>query len=265
MKKLFLSVSLLLFSAFFCTLQAEDLAGELNNIKGTVMYLQSGDTEWDTAINGLAIGPNDRIRTKPRSSCDIELDDGSMIHVAANSETSVDRLELKEEEHVSSFKLLFGKVIASISKLKKTKMEIRTPIAVCAVRGTEFAVETSSSDTNVGVFEGQVAVVNPDVAQAPGEETLVNPEQETTVEKGINPRIPAALREAMRQNRERMAEMRQRVKALRAKLKRVPSADRIKARFAAKERLQKARQMRQNQREKIQDRRRNIRQKRAPR
>lgn len=242
-----------------------ELSGEINDIKGTVEILKSGETVWDKAENGLQIEENDRVRTKPRSSCDIELDDGSMIHVAANSETTLEKLDLKEDEHTSSFKLYFGKVIASISKLRKTKMEVRTPTSVCAVRGTEFAVETTEAETNVGVFEGQVAVANPDAVQTDTAEVLVNPDQETTVEKGINPKVPASLRAAMIKNRERMLEMRMRVKALREKLKRVPPAERMKARLAAKERIQNIRDKRKGQRENLRERRDNLKQqRRAP-
>ncbi|MFH1369528.1 MAG: FecR family protein [Elusimicrobiota bacterium] len=256
-----LLTSVLSFQVVF--LNAVEMAGEVNNAKGTVEILKTGDTEWEKILEGIQIEENDRIRTGPRSSCEIEMDDGSMIHIAANSQTSLQKLQLKEDEHTSSFQLFFGKMIASISKLKKTKMEVHTPTTICAVRGTEFAVEASSSETNIGVFEGSVAVTNPEVAEA--EETVLNPDQETTVEKGINPEAPEKLSAAMIKNRERMLELRKRVKALRERLRRVPLEKRIKARQTVKARFDKLRQQRQIQKDRIHEKRENIRQqRRAP-
>ncbi|OGS12637.1 MAG: hypothetical protein A2234_07980 [Elusimicrobia bacterium RIFOXYA2_FULL_58_8] len=74
--------------------------------------------------------------------------------------------------------LKFGSLAAKVKNLlnKKFKMQVRTPSAVCAVRGTEFAVEYSrlGKDTGVAVFdEGRLAVTPIDDTGASGTEQIL--------------------------------------------------------------------------------------------
>lgn len=251
-----------LFAAFFAAASfAEGMAGEINELKGKVEIKKAGDVAWNEAAAGLPVEQGYRIKTGPRSMCDVELDDGSLIHIAANSETQVESLDIKEDEHTSSFQLFIGKIIASVQHLKKTKMQIRTPTSVAAVRGTEFAVEAGEKETEVGVFDGSVGVRN---AELSGEEleALVGKDQQTSVAAGEKPLPPGKLGEAMKRNREYMKELRARVKALHEKLKRVPPEERQLARKRAAERFDKLRIKRQDLRKKLEDRQHNIRQKR---
>jgi hypothetical protein len=246
---------------FASTSFAEGMAGEINDLKGKVEIMKAGDAAWNTAEAGLPVEQGDKLKTGPRSMCDIELDDGSLIHLAANSETQIETLDIKEEEHVSSFQLFFGKIIASVNKLKVTKMQIKTPTSVAAVRGTEFAVEATEKDTEVGVFDGSVAVKGTEVS---GEEleAMIEKDQQTSVAAGQKPLPPGKLGDAMRRNREYMKELRGRVKALREKLKRVPPEERMLVRKRAGERFNKLRNERQDMHRKLQQRKENIRQKR---
>lgn len=230
-----------------------EAAGEINNPKGKVDVMRNGQNAWGAAMQGLPLGGGDRIKTGPRSMCDMELDDGSMIHLAANSETKIESLEIKEGQNVSAFSLFVGKMIASINKLKVTKMQVHTPMCVAALRGTEFAVDTSSSETEVGVFDGAVAVKNTDLS---GEEleTMVQKDQETKVAAGQKPLPPGKLGEVMLKNREYMTELRDRVRQLKEKLKRVPPAERAETRQHIAERFEKLRSERQDLRLKIEER-----------
>lgn len=194
--------------------------GEIAEIKGKVEILKEGEKFWYIANNGLPLELNDRLKTSKNSSCNIELDDGSLIYVAENTEASINFLEITSEKHNSQIGLWFGKLLAKVSKSKNTKMQVATPIAVCAVRGTEFAVELNDNKTAVGVFEGEVAVNN--VSGGQNDEVSVKQDEETSVEKDTKPSRPVKLQEAMQRNKERMLQIRERIKALKEKLARVP-------------------------------------------
>ena len=239
-----------------------DMPGEINNPKGKVEVMRSGTTAWGAVEAGLPVSAGDRIKTGPRSMCDIELDDGSILHLAANSETKIESLDIKNDKNDSSFSLFIGKLIASVNKLKKTKMQIRTPVSVASLRGTEFAVDTTEKETEVGVFDGAVAVQNTELS---GEEleTIVGKDQETKVVPGQKPLPPGKLGELMLKNRDYMTELRGRVTALKEKLKRVPPAERAETRKRASERFEKLRSGRQDLRQKSEERRKDLRQKEA--
>ncbi|MCX5781860.1 MAG: FecR domain-containing protein [Elusimicrobia bacterium] len=247
----FLFAIFCLVAAFTLPVSAQNFSGEITDIKGTVQVSTSTENSWVNAIEGIPVLPNYRIKTDLKSSCIINLDDGSLIFIDENTSASIDILEITGDHHNSRFSLMMGKILANIEKSKNTKMEIKTPNSIAAVRGTEFAVEVNTVTTNVGVFDGKVAVVNPEVSP---EEVLLNPDEETTVEKGAKPRKPEKLKEVMLRNKERMSSIREKVKALKEKLKRVPPEERTKMRKDAFERFNNIKKERNDLKEKIKDR-----------
>ncbi len=243
---------------------AERFSGELNDIKGMVEVLKRSQKKWFKAINGLPVQLYDQIRTGEDSSCVVELDDGSLIFVDANTHTSLRSLEITAEKHDSKLLLMVGRVVASIARKKNTKMKIRTPVSVGAVRGTEFAVATDGKAANIGVFEGQVAVKSVTDASSdsdedsPAGEVLVNPDEETSVAQGSTPSMPSPLQELMLRNKERMAQLRGRVQELRERLKRVPPEELQAARSKTLERFRQIKEERQELREKTRQERERI-------
>lgn len=243
----FLFFTFLLFH-FFTFCYSQDFSGEIGEIKGTVEILKEGETEWLPVVSEMPVQLKDRLKSAENSSCNLELDDGSIIFIGENTETSVEMLELTAESHNSKIALWFGKIIANISKSKNTKMEVHSPTAIVAVRGTEFAVESKAEETDVGVFDGEVGVKN---TEGETEEVTVKPDEETSVRKGVRPLPPSRL-VMMQKYKERNLHIRNRVSHLRERLKRLPPEKRAKARQIAFERFKKVREkriqhMKQNQ------------------
>jgi hypothetical protein len=250
----------LIIAVFSLMAYSIEPTGEINNLRGKVEILRDGLADWGGIEAGMPVGAGDRIKTGPRAMCDIELDDGSILHVAANSEIKIESLDIKADKNESSFSLFFGKIIASVTKLKKTKMQVKTPLSVASVRGTEFAVEANDKETSVGVFDGSVAVAS---AELSGEEleALVQKDQETKVTPGQKPLPPGKLGEVMKKNREYMDELRDRVQELKEKLKRVPPEERAASRKLVAERFEKLRSERQDMRKKLENRKEGLRRK----
>jgi hypothetical protein len=211
---------------------AAEFSGDLRHIEGDVQ-IDKGNG-WITALEGLPVERNDRIRTGGGASCSVDLDDGSVIEIGDGTEAVFDELSITPETHTSQINLLFGRIIASVASLRTTRMRVNMPTAVCAVRGTEFAVEATSMAARCGVFTGAVAVSGTGTGI---NEVLVNPDEETVVDRGVMPRRPERLKEQMLRNRERMTAIRARVAALHERLKRVPGKQRrierenVRARF----------------------------------
>ena len=241
-----------LFANFVCPVHLfanGNFYGEIKDIKGQVEILKEEVKRGKTAVEGMPVQLNDRIKTYANSSCNLEIDDGSIIFIDANTEASVEMLEVTSEKHNSKISLWIGRIIANITKSKKTKMELRAPTAIVAVRGTEFAVETTPDKTEVGVFDGQVGVKNSD--EKIPDEVLLNQEEETSVAPHAIPERPKYLSEVMKKNKERNATLRERVKVLKERLRRTTPEKRKIEREQALERFKKLKAKRAEQREEL--------------
>lgn len=126
---------------------------------GSVMVKAAHSEEWAAVTGELPLAPDDTIKTGPDGVADLYLDDKGVVSLGRNTQ-----LEVNTMEHGDTiFSLGFGSIVAKIKKFvnDKYRLQVRTPSAVCAVRGTEFAVEYSqmAKETAVAVFdEGRVDV-----------------------------------------------------------------------------------------------------------
>lgn len=138
--------------------QAENWDARVKKISGDVRVKASGSEEWAVLEGELPLDFADSIKTTD-GVAEVYLDDKGVVTVGRNTELEMSSLGKGE----SSFTLKFGNIAAKIQHFldEKLKMKVYTPSAVCAVRGTEFAVEYSQlgKDTGVAVFdEGRLAV-----------------------------------------------------------------------------------------------------------
>ena len=80
--------------------------------------------------------------------------------------------------------LTLGFLKAWVAKVSARRFEVRTPPAVCAVRGTEFSVDVNAhGHTNEQMFTGLMAV-----SDGLGNEAMVKERQSIRVtEKGLGP------------------------------------------------------------------------------
>lgn len=125
--------------------------------RGEVEYKKASSQEWKRleGAAGQQLAGGDEVRTKRASTVEIALDTGSRIRLAP-----VSAFRLSGENHEqTSMQLHFGKFRAWVKKLTN-KFEVKTPTAVCAVRGTEFSLEVDpqTSRTQVDLFRGTLAV-----------------------------------------------------------------------------------------------------------
>ncbi|MFA6433574.1 MAG: FecR family protein [Elusimicrobiales bacterium] len=135
-----------------------DWDARVKKISGVVRVRASDGDDWSVLADEMPLELADSIKTSD-GVAEVYLDDGGVITVGRNTELEISSLGKDE----SLFTLKSGNIAAKIRHFldEKLKMQVRTPSAVCAVRGTEFAVEYSQlgKDTAVAVFdEGRVAV-----------------------------------------------------------------------------------------------------------
>ncbi len=125
---------------------------------GEVRLLHAEQEIWVPAKTKMPVYVGDKINTQAESRCEIKLTDGSIIRIGENSQFDFEKSLLTSKKRSFEASLAQGKVWANIVSLVwGEKFEIKSPTAVCAIRGTVYSFEADST-TRVAVYHGQVDV-----------------------------------------------------------------------------------------------------------
>lgn len=150
------------------------------NTSGWVVRQKADTTSWAKVSEGDALAKGDRIRTGADARATITFDDDSRIELGPKSFFLLQEAEPK----AASMQLTLGFLRAWVAKVSSRRFEVRTPTAVCAVRGTEFSVDVNAhGHTDVQMFTGLMAV-----SDGLGNEAMVKEHQGIRVtDKGLGP------------------------------------------------------------------------------
>ncbi len=127
---------------------------KLLSFAGNVEIKADRDADWAAASDGMEIKESGALRTGEDGSAVVLMPNKSKVWVKENS-----GLEIEQRKTLASrLALLFGKMKVRVPHLmRKERFEVRTPAAVCAVRGTEFTVETTPEGAmDIQVLYGEV-------------------------------------------------------------------------------------------------------------
>jgi len=146
-------------------------------VDGTA-YLNSTGT-WQKIVSGLALETGNSVTTEDASTVLLKFTNNHSIKILENSIFSI----RENTPNLKDMDLWLGEIAAKIEKLPPSeKFFIRTPAAVCAVRGTIFNVAvTEDKKTDVYVTKGIVGVMD---NAGQGEEVFVKEGMMTTVSPG---------------------------------------------------------------------------------
>lgn len=136
--------------------------GKINFILGKefeVTIRHESEAKWFPVRLKMEIRRGDRIKTARETRCEIKLHDGSVIRIGENSEFDFQQSNLSTTTRQFEAGLSIGKIWAVVTKWTNPKddFSVKSPTAVCAVRGTIYRMETDST-TRVAVYDGQVDV-----------------------------------------------------------------------------------------------------------
>ncbi|HAH05531.1 MAG TPA: hypothetical protein DCM05_03240 [Elusimicrobia bacterium] len=121
------------------------------------VQLKKAQADWGPALAGSMLGQGDQVRTGASGNAILAFSDGTKVQIGANAAETVSILEPGKVE----INFAVGKLDAWVKKLKGRRFTVRTPSAVCSVRGTEFSAEvTPAGQTTWDVFGGQVEVAD---------------------------------------------------------------------------------------------------------
>jgi hypothetical protein len=128
----------------------------LSKAAGVVQVKRAGAGDWDMVKSiPLDLVPADSVRTGTRAQATLSFADGSRIELGPNSSFMLE----DASDGKSSIKLGFGWLKAFVTKVNKRRFQVKTPTAVCSVRGTEFRVEVDRGGrTTVDLYRGLLGV-----------------------------------------------------------------------------------------------------------
>jgi hypothetical protein len=149
--------------------------------------LKPPSTKWSPAGVGTALKASDSLKTSNNSYADMQLDPPNRFRLKENSLLKIERLASRSKDpdgslvKLTDLGLLKGDIIAKLDKLPvDTRLSLRSPVAVAAVRGTAFSLgaDEKTGATRVAVKSGTVNVM---AVGEPEKYVNVNPERSTVV------------------------------------------------------------------------------------
>jgi Flp pilus assembly protein TadD len=186
----------LIFTALFCThheeLHAQAPANQVTNstivgIEGTVRLARVGSPRFDEPSINWPLLVGDRVVVGPRSQLTVRRLDESIYRFPEMSEFQVQAPKTASTTR-SSFRLLSG-VLYFFHRGKPGEVEVETPSASAAVRGTEFVISVDAAGTTiVTVIDGMVDLSNQigGVTVRNGEEGVAQVGQVPVVRPALN-------------------------------------------------------------------------------
>ncbi|OGR58247.1 MAG: hypothetical protein A2X36_13315 [Elusimicrobia bacterium GWA2_69_24] len=150
-------------------------AATISTLQGEAKILNPVSKTWVGAVSNYILTPGEEVRTESRSKLTLAFDDGSKVEIGPKSSFLLEKAEQAE----TSMRLSFGKMKAWVSRLANRQFAVRTPTAVCSVRGTEFGVQVAANGaTQVDLFKGSLGV-----SDSRGNETLLQEGQRIGVDQ----------------------------------------------------------------------------------
>ena len=203
MKKIVCALFILAFLAGY--VYAEKGSAAINDMEGDVFVKKAADKEEIFAEVDMELQEGDEVITKEKGSVDLIFDDDStIIRLSENTNLVVKKIEKDKTSHSSLLELIKGKIVNIVNKVSgvRKSFEVKTPTAVAAVKGTEFAVEATDKESYVGVFKGEVNVSGFDAAGNKLQEVGVKEEKEIKVDKNNRNYAPQILTWRMQKAKE---------------------------------------------------------------
>ena len=159
------AAAILLFTSGLALGAEAAAAGEVLLLRGAVTATQDGKTL--RLYRGATIIVGDRLRTGTNGRLKLRMIDGTEITLGENSEFIVRAYELNAAAGIGRSALeltrgFFRAVTGKITKLRDNTFEVKTPLAIIGVRGTDFWGEQQPNRFRVAMLSGTAITVRND-------------------------------------------------------------------------------------------------------
>jgi tetratricopeptide (TPR) repeat protein len=140
------------------------------SVQGSIEAQRVGETQWQQVKLNDTFCPGDKLRSNKKSRAEVALAK-SILRLNANTTLTLKNVK---EDDTALIDLLQG--AAYFFSLAPKSLEVVTPSAIAAVRGTEFFISVEDEKTLLTIFEGEVLASNPagSLALASGQSAVAN-------------------------------------------------------------------------------------------
>lgn len=142
-----------------------EMKATVTKMQGEAVVTRAGQQTIEPLKIGTVLGSGDTIETKDNGKVELQIANGNTINMTPNSNLTLSKLisypATGEYDNLLESKV--GMIRANVvAKIKgKSTFKIKTPTAICGVRGTVFYIEVTATGTKVFVTDGSVDFSNP--------------------------------------------------------------------------------------------------------
>jgi len=128
-------------------------SGILSLVLGEVYTWNHLSGEWVPGKIGTVILLGDSVITDPKSRCEIKFKGYGVIRIGEMSKILLADISRKK----LIIDIEWGRIWINIL-LDRKRMDIKTPTAVAAIRGTTYRVDCDTNSSKINVYKGQVGI-----------------------------------------------------------------------------------------------------------
>lgn len=160
--RIFAAVVTIVFVSLFSTaILAEDAGMKVLAVDGKVFVQIAPDDNITPAAVGQILHKNDMIRTEDNGRIYLELPDKTSISVKPGTEISIEELTWDQVGRKTGLNMSSGAMRAMVAKLdSSSEFTVKTPVAICGVRGTIVYLTTTDDQSSLLVEEGLARFTN---------------------------------------------------------------------------------------------------------
>jgi len=145
--------------------------GLVQRVKGEAVVMHADVFEGYRLREGLLLYKGDTLMTLEKGRVRIKLNDGSLLSQSSNTNITLNKsvYDRNKKTRSSFLGMALGKARFLVSKLfsfKRSEFKVKTPTAVCGVRGSDFALEVTADVTRATAFENTeielISLVDPE-------------------------------------------------------------------------------------------------------
>lgn len=143
--------------------QPQESIGKVAALEGQAKVRHKESSRSEPLTPESPLYREDIIQTGAASKIKLRFNDGSVLILGANATVEITAFVYSPPQDIqtSMFTIFLGAFRATIEKvLPRAKMEVITPTAVAAIRGTDWMGEVKIESTAIVVLKGKVAISN---------------------------------------------------------------------------------------------------------
>ena len=172
--------------------------GKVQRVKGEVVAVHSHAAEQGFRLRpGMRLYKGDTLFTMKKGKVRFRMNDGSILSMASETKLELNKsvYDKKKKSRSSFLSMAFGKTRLLVVKLinfKRSEFKVKTPTAVCGVRGSDYVVEASEEVSVFIALEATTIEVS-SVKDAKADPVVLNEYEMSKVYLGGYPSEPVKL------------------------------------------------------------------------